>query len=248
MPILHTNGLHFTLIGDFNPAIFHPAWFSAEKLITETEAKEAADVLCAPQYAKFQLPWATFSITQDHFNVSTTRESHFEPLRDLVVGTFKLLKHTPIKKLGINVEQHYQYEDFEKWNSFGHKLAPKEIWKNFMDDPGLLSLTMTDKTVRKDPPGLTRVDVQSSLRVKPGIYFGINNHYDCDSNIPVGASYAVKIIESEFAKALENSKKIIQILIYKQEITRANQMVYLLLIPLSLFLKPAIPCQMSISI
>jgi hypothetical protein len=215
MPTLQINGLHFTLIGDFNPIIFQPVWFAAEKLITDTEAKEATDLFFSSQVANFRLPWAAFNIAQDHFSASTTRESHFEPLRDLVIGTFKLLKHTPIRKLGINVEQHYQYEDLEKWNNFGHKLAPKEIWENFMDDPGLLSITMTDKTPRKSPPGITRVDVQSSFRVKPGIYFGINNHYECESSAPVGASEAVRIIESNFQNALENSKKIIETLISK---------------------------------
>ena len=218
MPTLEINGLHLILIGDFNPAIFHPTWFAGEKLITETEAAEASqstDFFCSPQVASFHLPWATINVGQDHFSASTIRESHFESLRDLVIGTFKLLKHTPVKKLGINVEQHYRYEDLEKWNNFGHKLAPKEILKNFMDDPSLSSLTITDKTVRKNPPGITRVDIQSSRRVQLGVYFGVNNHYECGASIPAGASEAVNIIESNFKIALENSKKMIETLISK---------------------------------
>lgn len=219
MPTLKINVLHFTLIGDFNPIIFQPAWFSAEKLISEAEAMEAAkatDTVVASQITNFKIPWAAFNISREAFNASTAQESHFEPLRDLVAGTFKLLKHTPVRKMGINIEQHYLYENMDEWNDFGHKLAPKDIWKNFMGDPGLLSMTMTDKAPRKSPPGLTRVDIQGSNRVKPGIYFGVNNHYEWDSAPTTGASEAVKIIESNYHKALEVSQSIIETLINKK--------------------------------
>jgi hypothetical protein len=217
MPTLQINGIHINLLGDLNPAIFHPAWFASEKLITEAEANEATKAgvrfICSPQYTTFQIPWATFDVAQDHFNAVTTRESQYEALRDLVLGTFKLLRHSPIKRLGINVECHYKYETLDAWNTFGHKLVPKEIWRKVMDDPGLLALTIIDKARRKHPDGNTRVDIQSSTRVQPGIFFGVNNHYECPTTAPAGATEAVKIIESEFNKALEHSNHIINTLL-----------------------------------
>jgi hypothetical protein len=34
-------GMSIVLVGGFNPKIFHPAWFAAQKLIREKEAEEA---------------------------------------------------------------------------------------------------------------------------------------------------------------------------------------------------------------
>src|SRR5258708_3380121 len=163
MPTLKQNGLRIVAVGDFNSKIFHPSWFVAENLISGTEAKDPTDLFIAEQLATFKLPWVTVRVVPQQFAVETTQDSHSEPLRDLVVGTFRLLRHTPVRQLGINVDQHYFCEDLDRWNNFGHRLAPKGEWLKIMKDPGLLWMRMKEKAPREGgPPGYTQVDVASS--------------------------------------------------------------------------------------
>src|SRR5437773_8559920 len=109
MPTLKISGLSFVLIGDFNPKIFQPLWFSAEKLISESEANGASDLLITEEIAGFKLPWVTLRVEPQRFILVTVQDSHAEAVRDLTIGTFKLLRHTPIRQLGINIERHYLF-------------------------------------------------------------------------------------------------------------------------------------------
>ena len=212
MPTLKQNGLSIVLVGDFNAKIFHPAWFVTEKLISETEGTGAADLIITEQMATFKLPWLWVQVTPQQFVAVTVQDSHFEAVRDLVLGTFRLLRHTPISKLGINLERHYLCEDVNRWNNFGHQLAPKATWLKFMKDPGLLSMRVMDKAAREGgPSGTTFVDVQSSLIFQPGLFFRINNHYEWQSGI--GAGEMVKILESNYTAALQKSKEAVDALL-----------------------------------
>ena len=212
MPTLKQNGLSIVLVGDFNTRIFQPSWFVAQKLIAENEGREASDLFITEQIATFRLPWFWIQVTTQQFMIVTVQDSHFEALRDLVVGSFRLLRHTPIRQLGINIEQHYLCETVERWNAFGDKLAPKQTWLTFMKEPGLLNMRMMDKQRRDGgPPGTTYVDVQSSMVAQPGLFFRINNHYEMQGGS--GAEDAVKILENNFDPALEGSKRIVETLL-----------------------------------
>ena len=95
-------GMSIVLVGSFNPKIFHPAWFAAQKLIREKEAEEANIEVVTPAVAKFSLDWMRLQVIQEQFVVETTQEPYYEILRDLVVGAFSFLNHTPVTMLGIN--------------------------------------------------------------------------------------------------------------------------------------------------
>jgi hypothetical protein len=211
MPTLVQNGLSIVAVGDFNTRIFQPAWFSSQKLISEMEANAPTELFVSDQLATFRLPWLLLRVIPKEFVALTVQDSHFEPLRDLVIGTFRLLRHTPITQLGINVEQHYLFENVEEWNNFGHKLAPKALWKESFKDPGLLAMTMQEKAGRTGgPPGTTNVDVQSSVFFRPGVFFRVNNHYHFE-DVPPGntAEAMVKVLEVNLAIALDFSKRVI---------------------------------------
>src|SRR5882724_855177 len=116
MPTLKISGLSIVLLGDFNAKIFQPFWFSAQNLITESEANGVSDLLVAKDIAVFKLPWLAVEVNPGRFSVSTLQDSHFEAVRDLAVGTFKLLRHTPVTQLGINFQKHFLFEDEKLWN------------------------------------------------------------------------------------------------------------------------------------
>ncbi len=109
--------------------------------------------------------------------------------------------------MGINFQRHYRYENETEWNKFGHTIAPKELWKQIMVDPGLTALSMTDKTLYKFPAGLSAkflIRVESSFQVRPyGIYFLANFHFECSNEGMPNASNAILILEKTFDDALK---------------------------------------------
>lgn len=103
-PKLEIEGMGIVLVGSFNPQIFQPAWFAAEGLIRKEEEEAAKIQLIHRQAALFSLDWLQLQVTDEKFVALTTPSSYYEPLRDLVLGTFRLLRHTPIRQMDLNRE------------------------------------------------------------------------------------------------------------------------------------------------
>lgn len=139
---LEIEGVGIVLVGSFNPKIFQPAWFAAENLIRKEEAQAANIELIHPQVARFSLDWLQLQVTEEQFSATTTQSSFYEPLRDLVLGTFRLLRHTPVRMMGLNRDSHFRMPTEEAWHAFGHRLTPKEPWAGVLKEPGMRSLTM----------------------------------------------------------------------------------------------------------
>ncbi len=93
-------GVSIVLLGDFNPKIFQPAWFAAQDLIRQQEADEADIKIIHPEVVSFATgQWLALEVTRERFVVSTTQDPYSKVMRDLVVGSFELLQHTPLYKL-----------------------------------------------------------------------------------------------------------------------------------------------------
>jgi hypothetical protein len=202
-------GHHIVLLGDFNPKIFQPAWFAAQELIGKAEAENADIEIVHPEVVIFRLNWLRLEVTRERFSAGTIQDSFEEVTRDLVLGTFRILSHTPIKKIGINTEAHFEVGSIEKYHSIGHTLAPKEVWNDLLLKPGLRSLTM--EGVRPDGiKGQIQVTVEPSLRVQPGLYIRINDHFEVDNPDSVlGSDEIVAIIEKNWPLTVERANCII---------------------------------------
>jgi hypothetical protein len=168
------------LLGHFNPAIFQPAWFASHDLLRKEEADIAQVQVIAPQLCQFKADWLELEVTSDRFSARTPDTAHTEPLRDLVLGTFALLEHTPFDKMGLNRNMHFRAESEEVWHKFGHELAPKAIWQKILRDPGLLELVIQGSR-EKAPHARIQIKVQPSVPIKPGIYIAVNEHYDASA-------------------------------------------------------------------
>jgi hypothetical protein len=167
------------LLGNFNPKIFQPAWFASHGLIKESEAEEAELRILHNDVVVFSLGWMDLEVTRERLVAKTSQEPYYEVIRDFVLGTFSLLRYTPITALGINLEYHFSVTDEEKWNNAGHRLAPKDVWLDVLERPGLLALAMQGQ--RSDGlKGFVRFDVQPSLAERPGLYFLVNNHFEIE--------------------------------------------------------------------
>ena len=167
---------NIVLLGSFNPSIFQPAWFGNKNLIRTKEADDAKVEIIHPDICSFAVEWFKLNVTQNRFVIETADALHFEPVRDLVWATFKILEHTPVFKMGINRLMHFSLANQEKWHGFGHLMAPKEPWAKVMKKPGLRSMVMEDQ--RTDPPGFLRVKIEPSIRVVNGVYVEVNNHFE----------------------------------------------------------------------
>ena len=166
------------LLGKFNPAIFHPSWLARYTLIRDEEAANAKNLVVTDEVTNFEVDWLTISVTADRFVAQTDQTAYSVALRDLVLGAFGLLEHTPFWAVGINRHLHYPVESQEQWHGYGHFLAPKDPWAGLVDNPGMRAVTIWG--TRADAPG-ARIQflVEPSNRVRPwGIYFAFNEDRD----------------------------------------------------------------------
>ncbi len=210
-------GITIVLIGDFNPRIFQPFWFDSQNIIRAEEAENAKINIIHPDITDFNLDWLNVQVSRERFVASTQKEPYYPFLYDLVLSTFRLLEHTPIRMLGINREMHFQLRSLDQWHGFGHQLAPKEIWKDLLESPGVKSITMQGDVDRKGYSGYVRVTVEPSIKVDPnGVYFKINDHYDIKKDKRnIGCSEIVSILEKEYDNSISRSDKIIYSLLEK---------------------------------
>lgn len=197
--------LHIVILGQFNPAIFHPAWFAAQELIRPQEADAAEVQIVHPEASIFQIDWCIISVTRDRFQAGTLQEPYFEPLRDLVCGVFSVLNHTPVRAVGINRQFHYRLASEETWHAVGHHLAPKDEWIDLLDSPGTKQLVIEGQ--RPDERlGYIRVLVEPSNKVEFGIHLEINDHYDLSSSSSASSSTNT-LVEILFQKWNESMQR-----------------------------------------
>jgi hypothetical protein len=203
-------GLGIVFLGDFSPKIFQPAWFASQGLIRQQEAEAATIKIIHSEVTEFTLDWCRLFVTQERFQLSTLQEPYYEPLRDLALGTFKMLQHTPIKMMGINLEKHFRVESEELWHRYGDRLAPKEPWADILDGPGLRTLIMEESSRRDGRRGYTRVTVQPSEQVQPGLFYLVNDHYEVNEpTLVVGSNQMMTIVEQCWKQSISRSSEII---------------------------------------
>lgn len=201
---------HVVILGKLNPAIFHPAWFSAQHLLRPQETQDAEVQLVHPDAAVMRMEWLQLQVVRERFQASTTQSQYFEPLRDLVSGIFSLLAYTPVTALGINRDFHFSLESERQWHALGHKLAPQENWPG-LKRPGLFHLTVQGE--REDNiKGYIRVIVEPSPGFSHGVYVSVNHHFELagESDQTSGAARMVELLSSYWEQSMTASSAIAQ--------------------------------------
>lgn len=211
---LQVKTLSLVFLGDFNPAIFQPAWFSGKNLIREQEARDAKLDVVHNELAKFQIPnWLQFECTRLRCVFLTTQEPFFEPIRDLAIGTFKILKETPIRALGINHNMHYQLPNEKTYYEFGNKLSPLSNWEDTITDPRLIRLEILEGGRKDWKNGQYRINVVPSDIIGAssfGISIGFNHHFAKHDNGPLNS--IIDIIEENWESTEKKANSIPDIL------------------------------------
>ena len=202
-----------TLTGIFNPAILHPAWFASEQLIRKGEAEEAENVFVTKDLVAFRLDWLALQGNAKQIDFYCEDAGSFDQIRDLVVGTFRLLSHTPVETLSIIYHTHYRAESEEEWHRVGNTVAPKPIYEGLLKKPGLINLHLEGQ--RDDGhKGKIYLFVQPSALVTPGVYLAVQDAFDFrtddESRIQGGSAKAVDILTSNWASSMEQGRLIIE--------------------------------------
>lgn len=207
-PKLEIDGFTIVLVGSFNCQIFQPAWFASQGLIRKEESEAAKVRVIHPEIAAFELDWCSLEVTTDRFSISTTQEPSYPVVRDLALGTFRILRHTPVRALGLNREMHFLMPSEEAWHALGHRVAPKEPWEGILHKPGMLTLSM--KGERQDKyTGYIQVRIEPSVRVHPGVFIHINDHYKFkEEEFPQGTEGVINIIGSNYDNSLIQATRI----------------------------------------
>lgn len=202
-PIAELEGLEIVVVGALNPQIFHPEWFARQKLIQDSEAEKATIEVVSPDISSFSIGWARVQVVREYVQFATNQAQNYELLRDLVTGTFKYLRFTPLLKFGINRSTHFRMENQEQWHALGHLLAPKHKWENVMIKPGMVCLQI--QGLRPDGyAGKINVAVEPSISVQPGVFIRVNDHFELEeSGSESSAEKVIRMLNTEFGESLK---------------------------------------------
>jgi hypothetical protein len=194
--------LSIVFVGEFNPAIIQPSWLASKNLIREQEALDTKVDLIHNDLTRFKLDWVTLEVTKNRFELRTSKEPYFGPVKDLAISIFTILKETPITAVGINHLKHYSLTESELHN-FGDKLAPLSNWSEFMQDPKVLLLEILEEKRKDGLAGLYRVKIQGSADIKNGVLINMNDNYSLKHEEQGRKSEIIKILGENW----ENSHK-----------------------------------------
>jgi len=196
------------LIGEFNPTIFQPAWFSSEKLLTEAEADAANVNVIHPDITAFELPWLRIQVERERFTATSLAQPYFERVVGLVCDTFAILRHTPVLFFGINNEAHFLAGSTEKWHALCHKLAPKDYWKQFFDDPGMQNISIRQVPRSDGLAGHVQVIVEPSVKITPGVYIATNDEIRDPAGLRLGADRTVELVREKWPTIVDFSETV----------------------------------------
>ena len=214
------SGASVVLLGDFNPAIFTPAWFALHDLLPESVADSADLRVAHQQVTEFVADWLRLQVTAEHFVVETLQAPHVR-LCDFVARTFReYLHHTPVRAFGINRNVHFRVQSLTERDRIGRTLAPTEPWGAWGQNLGLdgkqggmTSLTMTKLNPEGRPNGgQINVTVEPSHRIgegRTGVYVRVNDHYAIDNAELGTAERLMELFEDNFDRSLKRSNDII---------------------------------------
>ena len=214
------SGVSIGLVGEFKPAIFTPAWFTMQGLLSKGTEESAQLQVGHQQLMAFSTEWLRLEVTPDRFLAETLQAPHIQ-LLDFIVRVFKEHLHqSPLVALGINRQVHFQVKSLAARDRIGRTLAPVEPWGTWKDALGLdarhggmTSLTMSQRKPEGRPEGGSiNVKVEPSNRIgqgATGVYVAVNDHYASDESELGSAGRLIGTLEDNFVTSLVRSEGII---------------------------------------
>ncbi len=212
------------LVGNFNPAIFSPAWLHINGLISEEDMEQAEVMVIHPQIADFKVSRYTIRVQPNRFSLATSEEP-FVTVADWVKIIFgNTLPHTPIQQAGMNYSGHFALGSQKQRHALGRAIAPLAPWGRWgelleTDDidevGGLRSIDMFQTKVPGRARGYRQVRLEPSIRndivnAKVGIFMSVNDHFEVPTQEEgVSANTCVAWVFNNLDESVQMSKSII---------------------------------------
>lgn len=180
MPVLPSTldaEISIVLVGNFNPAIFHPEWFLRQNLLAEVETENAAVKFVSGNVTDVSFLDFGLQVVMNRLVVKTSDATKTPKICDLVYGLLVKLPHTPITAIGLNHTFHLPLDNIDTWHRIGHTLAPKElVWNDLYQTPGMTSVGI--QSPRKgDFAGVINILVQPSGKFPHSIFISSNHEF-----------------------------------------------------------------------
>jgi hypothetical protein len=216
-------------LGRFNPAIFTPDWLEFNRLIGRDDAQGVREsvgkqqLIVSNQVAAFESEWFAIQVLQDKFTLES-RGALSPAFKDLVVGIFQLVPHTPITGLGMNFLGHFKMRSADLYHRVGDVLAPKKIWNELYPDEtaGLGELQIKIEQGTRERPVETkdvkRIAVKQSGLFKLGIFFSYNDHRDFGGSAEPSmrpAEKAAQLIDREWEASWQDAERVFDAVLAK---------------------------------
>ncbi len=208
------------LIGDFNPAIYTPAWFALNEILPQDVVDSAKLEVAHPEFSSFSTKWLQLQVTHERFHAVTQSIPNIQ-VQKFVVRTHKVhLSHTPLRAVGINREVHFRVTNSIVLNKVCKMLAPTAPWGGIAEElkldgnqNGMVSLTMTQFQPEGRPlGGKINVTVEPSVLIdngRSGFYIRVNDHYQIDDKTNDSRTKLLKFLEDDFELSIQRADKII---------------------------------------
>jgi len=209
-------------IGDFNPAIFSVDWLESNQLVGKDDADAAREgtpakpYLVSHQVTTFETKWFALQVLENQFSL-TSKDALSPAIKDLAVGIFQLLSHTPVAAVGLNFMAHFKISSEDEYHKLGDKLAPKDLWNKLYPE-GSAGLAELSIRIQSTPRGELlktkdekRISLQPSNKFKLGVLLSYNDHHDvtvADEQDIRPAELVVSIIEKQWDAAWEDSSRV----------------------------------------
>jgi hypothetical protein len=200
------------LLGAFNPLILSPQWFADNEIVSPGELEQLLETgksISSRDFALLEFRAFQLQAEPDRVQFALTEEAETPMLlADVVVNTFTLLGHTPVRAIGLNHTAHREV-DIRRRDQVLDRLAPRAPVEDVLSDLRLETLTWSGQ--RDDGyAGRVGLTVEPSRRVE-GLFFAVNDHYDLGDG-GTGAR-AAELIGSQWQVSLERAEALFETIV-----------------------------------
>lgn len=216
------------MVGEFNPAIFHPYWFESRELLPPDQMAEAREKVqtLRNEVMAFDAGWLSFQALPNRVSFTSKESAYHLELRDLAMGTLTLLGEDPVTSFGLNREGHYRMGSEAEWHEIGDRFLPNEPWAE-LTGGARAGLQMLIVQIMRDQVehskenlagGATNIHIAPSTEIpETGVFLGINDHFQlATAEEPKPAGEVVQVLEAEWEPARDRANLVERHIIGKQ--------------------------------
>ena len=220
-PEIERNNWSIVLVGSFNPAIFHPAWFQLNKVISKETAESAVTELVHPDATVVALGSLRMDVQRNRFNIQTEQAPEISLLDFAMLVFGDLLPHSQITQFGINRAVFFRAPSADRRTELGRLFAPTAPWGAFGDRiagskgqtlGGTTNVSMREVLDSQEWNGHIEARLSPAYEVdqETGIQVNINNHFEMKNyKDGEGAIRSLRALQDSFEDRLKKCDEII---------------------------------------